>query len=373
MTLDQVPEARGAPLEVRALTGVRGAGALLVVIYHYGMIRLDHVHDVWSVPHGYLAVDLFFILSGYVIAQGYKDAFLSHPLRSHAVFLVRRLARLYPAYAVIGLLFFLRLAFHLHGDETLERLHFRDYVGNVLMMTGWGLSIYPLNGVAWAASSQLGAYILFPLLLKPVMRWGVLSWAVSVLAAAVGVYIVARSGTGYNGPLDVVDVRSPLPMVRAVTGFTFGLAVARYAGRLDRLGRPILDALLVGALAAIVAAAVLTRSDFPLYALLIGLVALLSRGTPLAERLFGNKVLWALGTVSYSFYLVHQLFLQPAALLARYFGASEGAYAASVLFFLGVIWGLSALIWRYVEEPGRRWVGGLGRSGAAKVAAPAIS
>lgn len=51
--------------EIRALTGIRGIGAALIVVYHFGKIQLDRVHDVWPIPHGYMAVDLFFMLSGF--------------------------------------------------------------------------------------------------------------------------------------------------------------------------------------------------------------------------------------------------------------------------------------------------------------------
>src|SRR5271155_250185 len=45
--------------DIRSLTGVRGVAAVIIVIYHYGKFHLDHVNDVWAVPHGYLPVDLF--------------------------------------------------------------------------------------------------------------------------------------------------------------------------------------------------------------------------------------------------------------------------------------------------------------------------
>jgi len=355
--------------ENRALTGIRGVGALVIVIYHYGKIKLDHVHEVWPLPHGYMAVDLFFVLSGYVMALSYANAFTADPLREYATMLIKRVARLYPAYAVISVLYIAQLALHWAGDPTLARFGLYDAVGNALMLTGWGLSVYPLIGVSWAASAQLGAYMLFPLLMETTLRRGPLLWVASAAAAAFAICAVGHSNTGYSGPLDVVDVRSILPMVRTVAGFTLGLALARYAGLLDRLGSVVLDVLLGLTLVAIVAAMVLTRNDFPLYALLVALVGLLSRGTPLAERLFGNRVFYALGTVSYCIYLLHQLFLRPNALLARYFGASELAYTLTFTLFFVVIWGCSYAIWRFAEEPGRKLLTAWLRPAAGEVVA----
>ena len=47
----------------------------LIVVYHFGKIRLDWVNPIWPVPHGYMAVDLFFMLSGFVIGLGYRKPF----------------------------------------------------------------------------------------------------------------------------------------------------------------------------------------------------------------------------------------------------------------------------------------------------------
>lgn len=342
--------------EVRALTGIRGIGAVIIVIYHFGMIQLDHIHNAWSVPHGYLAVDLFFILSGYVIALGYKDAFALQPLSSYAAFLVKRFARLYPAYVAIGVLFFLRLAFHLHGDETLTRFHLHDVIGNIFMLTGWGLHIYPLNGVAWAASAELGSYILLPLLLFVILQRGIASWFMAVLVGAYAIYAVATSGMGYDGPLDVVQVTSMLPLVRAIAGFTFGLAIFRYAGQLDRLSARTQDALLGLVLVAIAVAALLTANDFLIYALFVPLVALLSRDGRLAQMLFGNRIVHHLGVISYSVYLLHPLFVGPAAILSRQFGATEFAFMLSSMLFFIAIWALAYLSYAIVEVPGRRFI-----------------
>src|ERR1700685_1244853 len=88
--------------EIRSLTGVRGVAALIIVIYHYGKFRLDHFSDVWHVPPGYLPVALFFMLSGFVIGYVYRDSLHPESSSSYRIFLIKRFARLYPAYIVIS-------------------------------------------------------------------------------------------------------------------------------------------------------------------------------------------------------------------------------------------------------------------------------
>src|SRR5260370_38733382 len=90
--------------EIRSLTCVRGIGAALIVVYHFRKTRLDWVHPIWPVPHGYMAVDLFFMLSGFVIGLGYSNAFSEHFLKNYGAFLIKRIARLYPAYSAFRVL-----------------------------------------------------------------------------------------------------------------------------------------------------------------------------------------------------------------------------------------------------------------------------
>ena len=84
--------------DVPALTGVRGVAAVLVAVYHYFLPLMPQ----GSVTHrlfgrGYLYVDLFFVLSGYVMALTYGSMF-STRIRGKALgsFFWKRLARVYP-------------------------------------------------------------------------------------------------------------------------------------------------------------------------------------------------------------------------------------------------------------------------------------
>ena len=81
----------------RALDGLRGAAALLVVVYHIAFYRVqwpNHLFDNDFVRHGYLAVDLFFILSGLVISSNYSLRL--NNLSEVKEFLLLRFFRLYP-------------------------------------------------------------------------------------------------------------------------------------------------------------------------------------------------------------------------------------------------------------------------------------
>jgi peptidoglycan/LPS O-acetylase OafA/YrhL len=342
--------------DIRALTGVRGVAAAVIVAYHYGDVQLyggGHI-AYYRIPHGYLPVDLFFMLSGYVIGLTYRDAFSGGRLKNYATFMLKRVARLYPAYIAIGLLYIAKIVAGLSGQDTLAMFSPSDIVGNLLMMTGWGLHIQPLIGVSWAASAEMGSYLLVPLLMTVTIRRSPLACGVTIFAALLGILAVSYSGRGAAGPLDVVNGNSFYPLLRAVCGFTVGLAIFRFAGVMDRLSMMAQDALLAVILLAIVITVSLSAGDRLLYVLFIPLVALLSRDGRLAQALFGTATVYRLGIISYSIYLIHPLFVSFAVRAWRDFGETEAVYLVASAVCFVVIWLLSELSYRLVEMPGRK-------------------
>ena len=76
--------------EIRALTGIRGIAACFVVIYHFYFGVLNKGSAGVILSHGYMAVDLFFVLSGFVMALTYQDKFLGrYSFGSHISFYTR--------------------------------------------------------------------------------------------------------------------------------------------------------------------------------------------------------------------------------------------------------------------------------------------
>jgi peptidoglycan/LPS O-acetylase OafA/YrhL len=347
--------------DIRSLTGVRGIAAVIIVIYHFGKFRLIPAIPitVWALPHGYLVVDMFFMLSGFVIGYVYQDAFSEAASGNYRTFLIKRFARLYPAYIVIAAFYALKIALGLTGEETFARFHAFDIIGNLLMLVGWGLHIYPLIGVSWAASAEFGSYIATPVLMKYTLEKGIGWWTTCVALSLLAIYLISISGQGSSGPLDVVQDSSLLPLLRAIVGFTLGLATFRFASYLDRLSATVQDVLVVGILAMMLAAAVLTTDDLPIYLLFIPFIAILSRDGRVAKLLFGNKLAYHLGLISYSIYLIHPFFLTFAERSSRHLGNNLTAYAFCVLASFVAIWLLSYLSYRFVEIPGREFVTGL--------------
>ena len=78
------------------IDGLRGVAAIMVVIYHLGEGFCTSPADLWLANHGYLAVQFFFILSGFVLGYSYDDRWTGMTSR---VFLRRRIIRLQPMVA----------------------------------------------------------------------------------------------------------------------------------------------------------------------------------------------------------------------------------------------------------------------------------
>ena len=336
---------------------MRGVAAVVIVIYHFGNVQLatGGTGSFYRIPYGYLLVDMFFMLSGYVMALNYHEAFRNLTGKGFANFMLKRVARLYPAYFVIALFYVAKIAAGLSGEK-LEMYGAWDWLGNLFMLSGWGLHIMPIIGVAWAASAEMGTYLLLPFLMPWTQHKNKSIAILAVVVAVAGIYAVSFSGRGSGGSLDVVNGDSFYPMLRAVCGFMLGLLIFRFGGLVDRLSMTVQDVLVVVLPLAIIAVSASDASDRLMYALYIPLVAVLSRDGRMAQLLFGNALVYRLGIISFSIYLIHPLFVSFTVRTWRHFGQHDWVYIVASLVAFAIIWALAEISYRLVEMPGRKAV-----------------
>ena len=211
--------------EILSLTGLRGVAAFAVILYHYGQPSVDvAMPSRFHVPKGYLAVDCFFMLSGFVLSFNYAKLFLNS-LRAgvYVDFAFRRFVRIYPAYAGISLIYIVRLLLNFSNERALSGYGWKDALGNLVVATGWGLGIKGVIGDAWSVSAELVCYALFPVVVGLLFRRGVLGLALLFLIAVLAYAEVATSGLGAKGWLDVIAPDSFVPLIRALAGFLLGM------------------------------------------------------------------------------------------------------------------------------------------------------
>jgi peptidoglycan/LPS O-acetylase OafA/YrhL len=149
--------------EIRSLTGIRGVAATWVVLYH--VHEADDLHAVVKtlLTHGYLAVDLFFLLSGFVMAFSYgRLATAGWNLKSYKTFLWLRFGRVYPLYFLMTCAVALMIVVGWSKALPVQNLG-AAFLANVALVQVW-FSIRSIGGLAWSISTEFTAYLLFPLL-----------------------------------------------------------------------------------------------------------------------------------------------------------------------------------------------------------------
>jgi peptidoglycan/LPS O-acetylase OafA/YrhL len=187
------------------LDGLRGVAALLVVLFHLLEPYAHGDATAQIINHGYLAVDFFFLLSGFVIAYAYDDRWGSMTLGG---FLKRRLIRLQPMVVLGSLigaaLFGLQASpvFAKVAGTTVAQLITVMLLGMVMIplpksadIRGWD-EIYPLNGPQWSLFYEYLANLLYAIGLRRLS-----TRALAVLVALAAAALVHLAATGPRGDL----------------------------------------------------------------------------------------------------------------------------------------------------------------------------
>lgn len=337
-----------------ALTGIRGIAAWLVVLYHIrlSLTALLPAEAIVGLGRGYLAVDLFFILSGFVIWYNYADRLREGGGAAARLFLWRRFARVWPLHAVILAAFMAFVVLLLATGRAAPGYPLRELPLHLLLVQNWGLTdALTWNHPAWSISTEFAAYLLFPLL--ALLRWERLS-APALLTLAAALLAALHLLFALTGHHNLGDAIPQLGLWRCLAGFALGNVLCLLW--LHWRGRRGL-ALAAGATALGVAgiglALRLPETAFVPAAFFAGLLALaLGRG-PLI-RLLASRPLIYLGEISYSTYLAHFLLWIVWKLL--FVDASLQLGWAGLAGFLLAVFAASAVLYHAVEKPAQRWL-----------------
>ncbi len=347
-------------------TSIRGIAALLVVLYHLQFGTTIYFAWERATPFfdkGYLWVDLFFILSGFVISYSARaDERAPYGLDQVKSFYVSRFARIYPLHVVA--LFLLLCVFA--GQNLLARftsigtvdpgfgsaMNVASFFEQLFLLNAWGLTgVIGWNIPSWSISAEAVAYLLFPLIAASIARWRRPSLATILLGAALFYLWVGTTG----GILDIVKREA---MLRCLSGFGLGMILYAVRARIDRLGGGILGVLQVaGAALALVTMIGGFNDVFAIPGFFLLVAATWPDRGWLCAILKKRPLHW-LGEISYSVYLNHFWvlagwhFVMERVLMALGAGplTARGIIIAGGLALVLVI---SHLSYRYVEGPAR--------------------
>lgn len=364
--------------EIKALTGLRIIAALWVVLFHFRPLLEDAVPEFRSaltpvLDCGAQGVDLFFILSGFVLTWNYLDKMGDRwSTRETLHFLWLRLARVWPVYLVTMHLAALWVIFTMHvghiPPKDVNGYDAMSYVRQLFMVQLWFRPYFDLsswNGPAWSISAEWLAYLLFGGLVLVVFRMARATRARSLMVLAVvaslpPVIILLLTGQFYTP-------WSWLP--RIVMQFTAGAlacaAVSRL--RLTHRSRHIAGYMAIAIIAAIVGSLYfldahpisgVTDSSGVVDVLFVPLVMALAVGIGPLPTLLSTRIMVYGGQISFGLYMVHELVHVSWTWATKQFELSltdpGGGWIVIGLIALSVV--LSMALYHGVEEPGRRWM-----------------
>ncbi|MAM74694.1 acyltransferase [uncultured Tistrella sp.] len=305
---------------IQSLTPLRGIAALWVVVYHFSFQYLPNIRPealTEAIGKGYLAVDLFFMLSGFVITHVYHRSFTADPPGRYRDFVKARIARLYPLHlAVLGL--FVATTLGARAMDYALTGHFEmipvdgarsisALVANLFMLQGLKASELSWNYPAWSISLEFIAYLIFPLLLPRI--WSAPRAARFALA---GLLYAALAWFAWDTGDDFNQWNGPQTLLRCLPEFLLGslLYAAFRDGGADRLlGRDAAGLFLLGLTLACLH---LGAPDLVTVTLFAGLILALVANRGLVARALNIRPLDWLGRMSYALYLIHG-FVQYAA------------------------------------------------------------
>lgn len=357
--------------EIEPLTGLRALAASWVVLEHFRQPLYALIPGTAAlapqVQGGYLGVEVFFVLSGFIIAYNYADRFERFRGRTYGNFLLARFGRIYPVHLVtlviVAVLVVAASVAHVTLSAAAKYTPW-DFGANVLMLQ----AISPfeaVNGPAWSICCEAAAYLAFPglALLLPRLRTAAAGLGAAAATAVVGAAAMFLLATSTDG--------SPTGAVlwfRILFEFSCGaLLFAGWRRLRARRGRGW-DVVAVAAGLALLTALAAFPAGSALSLLLLPLIALFVLGCAssvgfLARFLSSRFMRWG-GRISYSVYMTHFIVLMIVGKILpwdHFAGSSLLVRLAVMVGYYAVVVAVGAGMYHLVEEPARkqirRWSG----------------
>jgi peptidoglycan/LPS O-acetylase OafA/YrhL len=362
---------------VASLTGLRGIAALGVFVFHYGYfnpgIRLDLTVPVighalqFPLGFGFAGVDLFFVLSGFLLALPFARATLTgsahQPLRHYYK---RRLLRVFPAYYAQLLIILAVGAWFI----TWRPLDGASLLAHLFMFFNIGPEpIRPVVGVWWTLPVELSFYLLLPFIasfMRP-GRWLAFLLGGVLLSMLYRIWCADHFAAAPEGTIFLAAVHLPGALPEFLLGASAAVLVQWL--ELNSNKRPdarVLDGLFLTGV--VLANVWFWKIMLPYggvfwsghWSMVIAPLALglplslivfsLYRGSRIGRLLFANPVVYFIGLISYSLYLWHFVVLQQA---ERVFGETYTSMQGfpKFLFSLSLVLLVSTVSYYVFERP----------------------
>ena len=352
------------------LDGLRGVAALMVVIFHTFEAYADENRFKQIINHGYLAVDFFFLLSGFVVAYAYDDRW---GRMTQWNFYKRRLIRLQPmviAGSILGAaLFYLQSApiFSLVSTTPVWKVLVYMVIGFTLIpvlpsmdIRGWQ-EMHPLNGPAWSLFFEYIANILYALGIRKLSNR-----ALGILVFLAAAFLVDYAVLGPRGDViggwAVDKTQLHIGFARMLYPFFAGILLMRLGWRIHIKGAFLVCSLLIVAILS------LPRFGGPRHLWVNGLyesfailvlfpiIVTMGAGDTVTGKL-STKLCKFFGDISYPLYITHYplIYIYTAWVTKDKVPAAQGAIWGALLLLTAVTVAYACL--KLYDEPVRAWLG----------------
>jgi peptidoglycan/LPS O-acetylase OafA/YrhL len=341
--------------EIKALTGLRGLGAVWVFLYH-----LFYPNNTSIDKYGWLAVPMFFVLSGFVLHLVHEYDFHNFPqpstLRS---FFALRFARVYPLH-LFSLLFLLGITIILPGFIERyqgQRFSAPNFFANLFLVQTWGIGHFAgfkdasdsWNSPSWSLSAEFVYYLFFPWIAYITFqinkrRSGFLQ-IISFAALTLLIYstVLAHENTYTRN------------LLCGLFAFCLGVSMHSYYNIKHHI---VLNVIILEIISVsmISGAFLFDRVNIGLFVVGIGiLIYSLAHADSNIGKLFAAKPIHWFGTISYSIYLIHWPIIQIFnwyPLKYKDLGKAKQLPQYFIITFVVIF--LSYLTYQFVEVPARK-------------------
>jgi peptidoglycan/LPS O-acetylase OafA/YrhL len=359
------------PNRYLALDGLRGVAALSVMFHHLTLCCGLTIFNNAS-----LAVDLFFVLSGFVITHSYSSKLQASMGVSEYV--RRRLIRLYPMF-IAGILIGIPVLFHLDNAgladyskrdlfvSTIYNSAFLPYLGDKgIQSLGYPSAVFgelfPTNPPAWSLFFELIASLVFVALIKMTRKTTKRVIVASYAALIFGAFLFSYAE--YRHDLDLGGWGTSnflLGFPRVLFGFTFGVFLYRFANDGNWVGvrnacRNYIGSpwILYAALLAVLAVPTPLYGLYPALILAVVIPSLVFIGGSIdCNNVFDSGTSKFLGWISYPIYCLHFPIGRYVFLLA---GVHHFSLAKTVFLSVAMTVGAAVVLAAFYEEPMRAYL-----------------
>jgi peptidoglycan/LPS O-acetylase OafA/YrhL len=345
---------RSAP-NLPRLTGIRAIAAIFVVYRHFDLAIPVLIAPLarfrFVALAGPVGVDLFFILSGFILSHNYLSSFLKWPKgAAYRKFLVARFARIYPVHLATLLCLALIILGLVHSGRAFNPASYtvKQFLFNLVLVQAWpGVARISWNYPSWSISAEAFAYVLFPVCAPIVARakrplfWSVITLSLFLVPAWLGWIsegypsnwaLVRVSAEFFSGCFLYraykAGIKCPVsPGVSGVASLAIGLTCSY-------LGFHITFAV-------------------PAFLLLIWGLAQRPQG------FLSGRVAQYAGRVSYSLYMTHgmiQIILARALPPERFAGVALSVRIGILAVYTAIVLATAIAAYHWIEVPAREWI-----------------